>query len=576
MGADVERIQVVLVNLISPHLASDQNALASQTLARYLHARVPDVAIKVVDMQAIYNNKQAKTSSDSEAFASAGRCVIDTIRDTCAVGPSVVGLSVKWQTKQVASEIVSSIQQGLTDRAALFLLGNIGTTLAYHELLNCSPFTDALAVVGEGEDALVSIVERAKANVLNYKDKKQYVGIPNVAINVDGKIEEFERQVVDLAAYPEFDQGYDLRLCGEVSPATTYNIETSRGCPWGKCTFCSVEALCMAGKPPTRIRQSGWRPFPTSLILDHIYTVAKARGIRSFDISDSEFLGYMGVGSKKYLDLFEDSAMRVEQLAAGLMKINEELGLRGHERLRIEHISIRADAVYREGESDNNLRRRDLLGLLKQAGIQGIFFGIESGSPKQLRRYNKGVTVHENKQALEILRKMGFSIEVGFIFFDHNATLQDLSENLKFIREARLYEIDSRVLVSLRILEGSPLANKYGKDQAKDSDLLVYTAPYRDPAVGEIEKLFQVWEEPTRELIKTLSTEERLQIRHLDLDFVEDLVGAYMHDILITPVLRKHVQMRDSYLSQLQSKGLVRGKVNEVLLRNAQVASAIK
>lgn len=120
MGADIERMQVVLVNLISPHLAYEQNALASQTLARYLHARVPDVAVNVVDMQAIYNNKRVQANSDGEALTSAGGCVIDTIRDTCAAGPSIVGLSVKWQTKQVASEIVASIQQDLPDRAPLF------------------------------------------------------------------------------------------------------------------------------------------------------------------------------------------------------------------------------------------------------------------------------------------------------------------------------------------------------------------------------------------------------------------------------------------------------------------------
>lgn len=88
----------------------------------------------------------------------------------------------------------------------------MGTTLAYRELLSQHPFADTLAVVGEGEDALVSIVERARANLPNYRDKKQYVGIPNVAINVDGKLEELERQVVDLTTYPQFNSEHDLRV----------------------------------------------------------------------------------------------------------------------------------------------------------------------------------------------------------------------------------------------------------------------------------------------------------------------------------------------------------------------------
>lgn len=332
----------------------------------------------------------------------------------------------------------------------------------------------------------------------------------------------------------------------------------------------------MVGKPPARLRQSGWRPFPTNIVLDHIYSVAKSYGVRRFDIKDSEFLGYIGVGGKKNPDLFEDSMMRVERFAAGFVEINEQLGLKGQERLEIEHISIRADGVYREEEPEENLRRKKLLYLLKQAGVKGIFLGIESGSPGQLRRYNKGVAVQENKQALEILREVGFGIEPGFIFFDHNATLQDLSENLMFIRETHLDEVDSRVLTSLRILEGSALAHKYSKSYTRDSDSLVYTAPFKDSAVGEIERLFQVWEEPIRELMNTLPIVERLQIRHLDLDFVEDLVKTYMQGVSVMPVLHKHVQTRSKHLSQLQSKGMLGDEGNETLLRNAQVVSAFK
>jgi radical SAM superfamily enzyme YgiQ (UPF0313 family) len=57
-------------------------------------------------------------------------------------------------------------------------------------------------------------------------------------------------------------------------------------------------------------------------------------------------------------------------------------------------LSLRVDNVYNPKESDTlTLRRLNLFRLLKEAGLSLVYFGVESLSDTQLKRYGKGVRV---------------------------------------------------------------------------------------------------------------------------------------------------------------------------------------
>ena len=82
--------------------------------------------------------------------------------------------------------------------------------------------------------------------------------------------------------------------------------------------------------------------------------------------------------------------------------------------------------------------------------------GVESGSPSQLIRYGKGVTVEETEQAIRILREIGFNVEPRIIFFDPEATLDELKESIDFIKN-RMAKTKSRLFGSLRVQAGSKI-----------------------------------------------------------------------------------------------------------------------
>ncbi|MDD2654726.1 MAG: methyltransferase domain-containing protein, partial [Candidatus Omnitrophica bacterium] len=555
MGASVEasKPKVILVNLISPHfLARSQPARAVNTLAGYLRSKISDLGVRTIDMQDIFDSNNGNKRDVNERFGIALEEVVEDICQSCSESSAIVGLSMKWETSEVARVIIEESQKRLKDKTPLFVLGNVGATFAYKELLRTPTFRNAVVVVGEGEDAIVEIVNKAQSDIDNFKATRQYAGLPNVAVNINGEVSWVNRKYIDLQAYPWFSE----KMAPEIyKPKSKHALETSRGCPWGGCRFCS--------------RMGAWRPFPIEKVLAEIRHFAVQYGVRYFYIIDSEFIGYV-----KRDEDFEITMKRLEDFADGVIKINEELSLEGEDIIFISHVSVRVDSIYRKGEDVRNQRRRQVLGRLRQAGMRRLYLGIESGSQSQLDRYNKGVSVEDNIEAMRIVRELGFDIEVGFIFFDPLATMQELQENIDFIETTRLYDINARILGSLRVQEGSPyvtLARQEGLLSDKDPDKLSYACSYKHVDVAECERIFSKWEEATRELARHLydirdkqkdkktQAKEVLSLlmegRKLDFDFLKELVGCYVNGQTdeISEVVDRYISKRREYFAKIKS-----------------------
>ena len=138
--------------------------------------------------------------------------------------------------------------------------------------------------------------------------------------------------------------------------------------------------------------------------------------------------------------------------------------------------------------------------------------GVESGSPSQLIRYGKGVTVEETEQAIRILREIGFNVEPGFIFFDPEATLDELKESIDFIKRTELAKTKSRLFGSLRVQAGSKIEARYRLEHIiSDDDFnlnnLSYSInknKYRDAEVAAMETAFASGEPQARAILKIL------------------------------------------------------------------------
>ncbi|HSK41285.1 MAG TPA: radical SAM protein, partial [Arenibaculum sp.] len=183
-------------------------------------------------------------------------------------------------------------------------------------------------------------------------------------------------------------------------PTRIASMYTSRGC-MAKCTFCT-------GKDAYNVERMRTYRFRSSTeILDEIQHLREAFGVRFVYINDDNFLGY---GKKSY--------ERVREIAEGLLERN--LGIQFATECRVDGLDV------------------DLLKLLKEAGMRQVLLGIESGSTSVLQRWRKGATVEQNREAIEMVSKIGVALEPGFIMFDAHTRAEELEENLEFIRTSGL------------------------------------------------------------------------------------------------------------------------------------------
>jgi radical SAM superfamily enzyme YgiQ (UPF0313 family) len=74
----------------------------------------------------------------------------------------------------------------------------------------------------------------------------------------------------------------------------------------------------------------------------------------------------------------------------------------------------------------------DLLKLMKKAGLNDIFFGIESGNNEILRKAQKGITIEQARKAVEACDKLNISSYGGFIIGLPGDTRETMEQTIQF------------------------------------------------------------------------------------------------------------------------------------------------
>ena len=139
-----------------------------------------------------------------------------------------------------------------------------------------------------------------------------------------------------------------------------------------------------------------------------------------------------------------------------------------------------------------------LLSELKEAGFLGLFIGVESGSDSQLARLRKGVSSADNLIVIQALRRVGLECDIGYIMFDPAATLEELEENLSFLRAAGLWTYDSRFTKRLRVIPKTALFETLdaggSHSPSFDPNLGEKELPFTDWRVAAVYEAFRPWE----------------------------------------------------------------------------------
>jgi radical SAM superfamily enzyme YgiQ (UPF0313 family) len=246
-------------------------------------------------------------------------------------------------------------------------------------------------VVGEGERAMVDLA----SHIIGNKKDKYSTSIPGVAYRSKSGIIKNEPQFVsnlDKVPFPARHllpmQLYDRKI-EFLSQEPVDIMSVTRGCPYN-CAWCDVEKL--GGRT--------CRSFSPNRILDemkHLINKYSSKGI--YFISDN-----FTIHKKKTEELCE--------------LINEE--------------KIEAEWAC---DTRVDLLSRNMLRKMKAAGCKTIWFSVDSGSPKILKKINKGFTLHQVKQAFRLCRDEGIQVACSFMLGIPGETLKDMENSLKFAKK---------------------------------------------------------------------------------------------------------------------------------------------
>ncbi len=243
----------------------------------------------------------------------------------------------------------------------------------------------------------------------------------------------------------------------------TVPIRTSIGCK-GFCSFCYLRGSNWIGMEP--------------------------------DYVVNQFEEYLSMGFKKFLiidDDFTTDAERVGKIAMRLMPLQQK-----HGKFNFE-FDTRTDG-FGDYKSDNF--NHDLVNLLKKAGMNRLFTGIESGNIGDLRCFTKFAKnvdpIEQNRFFLRNMRLHGVHIIPGFVMLSESTTIDGVRKNINFITDNLPAQVVPEIFCyHISFYPGSAMTNKKitqlelkGKfEEAKRFVYEVMPPTYADERITQLEKV---------------------------------------------------------------------------------------
>lgn len=275
-----------------------------------------------------------------------------------------------------------------------------------------------ICVRGEGELAITPLAEAIQG-------KRKLSTIQGVYYRENSKIKKSNKpwkQIDDLDAIPfpsrhlvdKYDYGYMLGV--KVGKGKVTSILTSRGCPL-HCRFCGL-----------RSQLPGYQSRSVNNIIKEIEEIVNA-GYNTLAFVDDNFLL-----RKKIVEEIMDFIIQ--------KKMDINIWIEG----------ARVDSV------DRGLYQK-----MRDAGVEIIHYGIESGNQDVLDFYDKRITVSQIRKAVSLSKEMGFFVNASFIFGAPIETEEHIKNTIKF---AKSIHLDTATFYNLSYVCGSPIwyeAIKEGK-----------------------------------------------------------------------------------------------------------------
>jgi radical SAM superfamily enzyme YgiQ (UPF0313 family) len=84
-----------------------------------------------------------------------------------------------------------------------------------------------------------------------------------------------------------------------------------------------------------------------------------------------------------------------------------------------------------------NLVDHKSFSVMKKAGLDTVYFGVESGSQKMLDFYGKGITLEQTEKAFEVCRKLKIRTGAYFMLGALPETREDMEKTYRFVKKLK-------------------------------------------------------------------------------------------------------------------------------------------
>jgi anaerobic magnesium-protoporphyrin IX monomethyl ester cyclase len=317
-----------------------------------------------------------------------GLTVAQAVDRVLALSPDLLAVSSTSFCFQSGMRLID--QTKAKKKELVTVMGGYHPTTFDHLFLRDLPSLD-FVIRGEGDESLRELCRRLLKS-------ESVAGLPGLSYRENGEVVRGEpQQIEDLDALP-FParelftyEGYGYQFGGFRLPPIprVANVVTSRGCPY-HCIFC-----------PKLFPQWHYRMRSAENVFQEILELDKA--------------GYEVVFFQD--ENFSHSIPRIEKLCN--MILDHKLKMRFAFQGTIHHIP---ESVFQ---------------LMHQAGFDGLFVGIESGSDAQLKRYGKPGTSKTLADGVLRAKKAHMAVVGFFIFCAPGETVQDYEATQNFISTVR-------------------------------------------------------------------------------------------------------------------------------------------
>lgn len=334
--------------------------------------------------------------------------ISSAVEKVLAKNPKVVSFYTRCDTYHISIKIAQCLKQRSKDIYIVY--GGPQADLSAEDTLREIPEVDYVCC-GEGENTIVPFFTSLMAGQADHSvDGLVYRDGDNIVKNPRPQL------IADLDTLPEID--YSLL---DFHKETTrrirglFPVDVGRGCPFG-CTFCSTKTFW--GR--------NYRLKSAERIIDEIKKIHERFGITNFNFEH---------------DMFTMNRQKVINICHMLKNIGFPIRWR---------CSARMDCIDKE-----------LIDIMVDAGLEVLFVGIETGSPRMQKLIRKNLKLDDVPEKLEYISGKGVAVYASFIFGFPNETEEDFSQTMALMM--RLSELPGITLQHhfCTFFGGTELTNEY-------------------------------------------------------------------------------------------------------------------